>query len=196
MRTLLILGAGGHGKVVAEAALLSRTWEKVAFVDDRWPELQSCFGLPVLSNIAGLFEIAPLWTAGISAVGNNILRKQWLQKIRESALDLGTVIHPTASVSPTANIGGGTAIMALAMVGVDAQIGEGSIINAHSTVDHDAKLGDFVHLGVGVHLAGEVQIGSNVWLKVGCCVSYQVIVAEGAVCGPGTVLCVRENSTL
>lgn len=195
MGTLLILGAGGHGKAVAETALLSKIWEKVAFVDDRWPELQSCFGLPVLSNIAGLSEVASFWTDGIPAVGNNIVRKQWLQKIRESGLGLGTVIHPSASVSLTANIGGGTAIMALAMVGVDAQIGEGSIINAHSTVDHDAKLGDFVHLGVGVHLAGEVQVGSNAWLQVGCCVSYRVIIAEGEVCDPGTILCARERST-
>lgn len=195
MKTLLILGAGGHGKVAAEAALLSKAWEKVAFVDDRWPELQSCCGLPVLSNIAGLSEIAPLWTDGIPAVGNNILRKKWVQIIRESGLGLGTVIHPSAIVSSMANIGGGTAIMALAMVGVDVQIGEGSIINAHSTVDHDARLGDFVHLGVGVHLAGGVQIESSAWIQAGSCAGYGVKVGEGEVCDPGTVLCAREKST-
>jgi len=186
--TLLILGAGGHGKALAEAALLSKTWGKVAFIDDRWPDLQSFFGLPVLSNIAGLPEIASQWTAGIPGVGNNSLRKKWLQIIRDTGLNLATVIHPSASVSSTANIGDGTAIMALAMVGVDVQIGEGSIINAHSTVDHDVILADFAHLGVGVHLAGGVQIGSSAWLQAGSCAAYRVVVADDEICEPGTIL--------
>lgn len=192
-KTLLILGAGGHGKAVAEAALLSKTWQKVAFVDDRWPELQSVFGLPVLSNIEGLSSIVSQWTSGIPAVGNNGVRKNWLQIIRDSGLNLATVVHPSACVSSSAKIGEGTAIMALAMVGVDVQIGEGSIVNAHCAVDHDATLADFAHLGVGVHLAGGVQIGSSAWLQAGTCAGYQVIVADGEICKPGTVLCVTDR---
>lgn len=188
MASLLILGAGGHGKAVAEAALLSKAWQNVAFVDDRWPELQAVFGLPVLSNIEGLSTIASQWTAGIPAVGNNVVRKNWVQIIRDSGLGLATVIHPSACVSSTAKIGAGTVIMALAMVGVDVQVGEGSIINAHSTVDHDAQLKDYAHLGVGVHLAGGVQVGLSAWLQAGSCAGYLAVVADGEVCRPGTQL--------
>lgn len=187
-RTLLILGAGGHGKAVAEAALLSKSWQKVAFVDDRWPELQTVFGLPVLSNIEGLSIIASQWSSGIPAVGNNDVRKHWMQIIRDSGLGLATVVHPTACVSSSAKIGAGSVIMALAMVGVDVQVGEGSIINAHSTVDHDAQLKDYVHLGVGVHLAGGVKIGSSAWLQAGSCAAQLAVVADGEVCRPGSLL--------
>jgi len=186
--TLLILGAGGHGKAVAEAALLSGIWKKVAFVDDRWPNLRTVFGLPVISNIAGLSDISSQWEAAIAAVGQNSLRQQWLKVIRTAGLASATVVHPSACVSPSAVIGEGTAIMALAMIGVDVSIGECSIINAHTTVDHDVRLGSFVHLGIGVHLAGGVQIGSNVWLQVGCCASYGVVVADNVVYMPKTVL--------
>jgi sugar O-acyltransferase (sialic acid O-acetyltransferase NeuD family) len=186
--TLLILGAGGHGKAIAEAALLSGVWSKVAFVDDRWPSLNTVFGLPVLSNIAGLSEVSSQWDAAIPAVGQNSLRQQWLKAIRTAGLTAATVVHPSACVSPSAVIGEGTAIMALAMIGVDVSIGECSIINAHATVDHDVRLGSFVHLGIGVHLAGGVQIGSNVWLQAGCCAGCGVVVADNEVCMPSTVL--------
>lgn len=185
---LLILGAGGHGKAVAEAALLSGDWDSIAFVDDRWPSLQEFFGWPVVSNAVNLSEIAPAWVFAIAAVGNNLLREQWLQTIRATGLKLATVIHPAASVSLSAQVGQGSAIMALAMVGTDAQLGEGVIVNAHATVDHDAKLGDFAHLGVGVHLAGGVQIGNHAWLQAGSCAGYHVVVPDRMVCKPGTIL--------
>ena len=91
-------------------------------------------------------------------------------------------------MSATAQIGAGTAIMALAMVGVDALIGEGAIVNASATVDHDASLGDFAHLGVGVQLAGGVKIGARAWLQAGCSAGYRVVVCDGVVCAPGSVL--------
>lgn len=186
---LLILGAGGHGKAVAEAALLSGKWHDIAFVDDCWPHKSTVFGINIVSNIEGLTQIASEWTAATPAVGNNALRQQWMRVINSVNMPMATVIHPSACVSSSAIIGSGTAIMALAMIGVDVLIGECSIINAHSTVDHDVRLGDFVHLGVGVHLAGGVQVGSNVWLQVGCCVGYGVVVADNEIRMPGTVLC-------
>ncbi len=186
--TLLILGAGGHGKAVAEAALLSGFWTDIAFIDDSWPQVQMIFGLPILSNIAGLTEVASKYSAGIVAVGSNTLRQKWSNLLRDAGLPLATIIHPSACVSSTANIGEGSTIMALAMVGVDVSIGECSIINAHSTVDHDVKLGDYVHLGVGVHLAGGVKIGHRAWLQVGTCVGYQVSIEDDCICDSGTIL--------
>jgi sugar O-acyltransferase (sialic acid O-acetyltransferase NeuD family) len=187
-RTLLVLGAGGHGKAVAEAALLSGAWQRVLFVDDRWPELRESFGLPVIANLAGLPAVAGQAEAAIAAVGNNGLREQWLAAIRSAKLSVATVIHPRACISPSARIGAGTAIMAMAMVGVDVQIGEGAIVNAGAVVDHDASLGDLSHLGVGVKIAGGVRVGACAWLQAGCCASYRVVVADGAQFAPGTAL--------
>jgi len=186
--TLLIIGAGGHGKAVAEAALLSGEWQRIAFADDRWPELRETFGWPVVSDVAGLAVLQGTAAGAIAAVGNNAVREQWVEVIRAAGLPLVTVVHPRACVSAYAVIGAGAAIMALAMVGVDALIGEGAIVNANVTVDHDASLGDFAHLGVGVQLAGGVKIGARAWLQAGCSAGYQVVVGDGVVCAPGTVL--------
>jgi sugar O-acyltransferase (sialic acid O-acetyltransferase NeuD family) len=186
--TLLVIGVGGHGKAVAEAALLSGAWQRIVFVDDRWPQLTESFGWPVISDVAGLAALDRGVAGAIAAVGNNVLRERCAEAIRAADLPLVSVVHPNACVSATAALGAGTAIMALAMVGVDACIGEGAIVNAHATVDHDVVLGDFAHLGVGVHLAGGVKVGSRAWLQAGCSAGYRVVVEDGAVCAPGTVL--------
>lgn len=187
-RTLLIIGAGGHGKAVAEAALLSGEWQGIVFVDDRWPELRESFGWPVVTNVAGLAALEIEVAGAIAAVGKNAVREECVKAIYAAGLPLITVVHPRACVSAAASIGAGTAIMALAMVGVDAVIGEAAIVNAHATVDHDASLGDFAHLGVGVQLAGGVQVGARAWLQAGCSAGYQVVVDDGVVCAPGMVL--------
>tara|TARA_R110002073_G_scaffold25832_3_gene85295 strand:- start:28624 stop:29202 length:579 start_codon:yes stop_codon:yes gene_type:complete len=187
-RTLLVIGAGGHGKAVAEAALLSGEWQAVTFADDRWPELKESFGCPVISNLAGLVDIAATVDAAIAAVGNNGVREQWCESIVAAGLQLATVIHPRAFVSATATLGAGTAVMAMAMVGVDAVLGRGVIVNAGAIVDHDVSLDEFAHLGVGVQLAGGVKVEARAWLQAGCCAGYGVVVAEAAVVAPGTAL--------
>lgn len=187
-KTLLILGAGGHGKAVAEATLLCGQWQHVLFVDGRWPQLQESFGLPVLANMANLTKVAKQAQAAIAAVGDNIVREAWVAAIAKANLPLATVVHPSACVSLSAKIGAGSAIMALAMVGVDAKVGQAVIINANATLDHDASLGDFAHLGVGVQISGGVHVGARAWLQVGCCAGYRVVVADGVQIGPGTVL--------
>lgn len=187
-KILLILGAGGHGKAVAEAALLSGDWQSVLFLDDRWPQLQESLGFPVVADIAELAGACQQAQAAIVAVGNNALREQWMEAVRAVGLPLTTVVHPQACVSPSAQVGEGCAIMALAMVGVDVRIGSGAIVNAHATVDHDASLGDFAHLGVGVQIAGGVHVGARAWLQAGCCAGYRVVVPDGAQVGPGMAL--------
>lgn len=187
-RTLLILGAGGHGRAVAEAALLSKQWESIVFADDCWPTVLEVSGFPVISDIAGIGSLTIPLGGAIAAVGNNALREQWTQEIIKAGFPLMTVVHPSACVSLSASIGQGTAIMAMSMIGVNVVIGEGAIVNANSTVDHDATLGDFAHLGVGVQLAGGVRVGHRAWLQAGCCAGYHVDVADGSVVLPGTAL--------
>ena len=150
--------------------------------------LRETFGWPVVADVAGLAALEVTVAGAIAAVGNNAVREQWVKAIRATGLPPVTVVHPRAYVSAAATIGEGSAIMALAMVGVDAAIGEAAIVNANATVDHDASLGDFAHLGVGVQLAGGVKIGARAWLQAGCSAGYRVVVGDGVVCAPGTVL--------
>lgn len=186
--TLLILGAGGHGRAVAEAALSSGQWQSVRFLDDRWPGLSELYGIPLVGKPDDVTAHAVSGHAAIAAVGNNALREQWSQLIESAGLPLATVIHPRAFVSDDAEVGRGVAVMAMAMVGVGAILGQGAIVNANATVDHDAVLGVYAHLGVGVQLAGGVKVGARAWLQAGCCAGYHVVVQEGALHAPGTVL--------
>ncbi len=187
-KTLLILGAGGHGKAVAESALLTGQWQRVLFVDDRWPALQESFGLPVVSDVAGLAKCVDKAQGAIAAVGHNQVREKWCAAIEQAGIDLVSVVHPRAYVSASVALGAGTAVMALAMVGADAKVGRGAIINANATLDHDAILGDFAHLGVGVQIAGGVQVGARAWLQAGCSAGYNVVVPEAENIPAGTAL--------
>ncbi|GGK10622.1 acetyltransferase [Pseudomonas matsuisoli] len=188
MKTLLILGAGGHGKSVAEAALLGGLWQRVVFADDRWPKLEHCFGCDVVSDIAGLARLSGKVQGAIAAVGNNERRESWCRSIEDTNIPLVTVIHPRAFVSGSATIGLGCAIMAGTIVGTDAVLGRAAILNAGAIVDHDAVLDDLAHIGVGVSLAGGVRVGRRAWLQAGVSAGYGVAVGDGAVVTPGMVL--------
>lgn len=191
LRTLLVLGAGGHGKSVAEAALLSGEWQRVCFLDDRWPQLEVVCGIDVIGDLDSLLEPGLSVAGGIAAVGNNSLRKAWVERIKAAGIEVVSIVHPRAWISPSAHIGQGVAVLAMAVIGTDARLGQGAIVNAGALVDHDVCVGDFAHLGVGVNLAGGVQVGASAWLQAGCSAGYGVSVASGDVVAPGTALQAR-----
>ncbi len=188
LRTLLVLGAGGHGKAVAEAALLSGEWQRVCFLDDRWPQLEVVCGIDVIGDLDSLLEPGLSVAGGIAAVGNNSLREAWVERIKAAGIEVVSIVHPRAWISPSAHIGQGVAALAMAVIGTDARLGRGAIVNAGAVVDHDVCIGDFAHLGVGVNLAGGVHVGASAWLQAGCNAGYGVSVASGDVVAPGTAL--------
>lgn len=178
MQTLTIIGAGGHGKVVADVAL-AMGYVDISFLDDCYPVRQligvwPIRGKPDLQNTEHRF----------CAIGANTRRAQLFE-----TLDLGNtpvLIHPFSSVSPSAMVGNGTLMAAGAIVSVDVQIGRGVILNTGCSVDHDCVLGDFVHVSPGVRLAGNVSVGDRTWIGLGAVVregvklGTDVIVAAGA----------------
>lgn len=188
MRTLLVLGAGGHGKSVAEAALLSKEWDKVAFLDDAWPAVTEALGCQVVGKVSDIASIADECQGAIAAVGNNAVREQWIEQIELAGVELVSVVHPRAWVSPSAKVGAGTAVMAGAVVGAVSEVGRGVVINANATVDHDVVMEELSHIGVGVQLAGGVRVGARAWLQAGSSCGYNVVVEAGVLHGPGTVL--------
>lgn len=187
-KTLLVLGAGGHGKAVAEAALLGDEWNTVVFLDGAWPKVTEALGCEVAGKVADIASFTGRCQGTVAAVGNNSVREQWISRIEQAGLKLVSVVHPNAWVSPSAKIGAGTAVMAGAVIGTLAEVGQGVIINANATVDHDVVMEDLSHIGVGVQLAGGVKIGARAWLQAGSSCGYGVVVEEGMTFGPGTVL--------
>lgn len=187
-KKLIIVGAGGHGRAVAEAALLSAAWAEVIFIDDGYPAHQTSGRWPIVADTQSLSALIKRGDDVIVAIGNQATRKRLFDTARAAGATMATVIHPSAWVSADADVGEGTAIMAGAIVGIQAKLGVGTIVNANATVDHDAVLGDFAHLGVGVQLAGGVIVGDLAWLQAGACAGYRVKVPPSMVVAPGTAL--------
>lgn len=189
VKRLVILGAGGHGQAVAEAAHMMGAWDSIAFLDDGLsPPAEVCPGMPVLGTVADAPHLMSDQDECLVAIGNQQLRRELTEKLLTDGMRFATVIHPRAWVSAAAVLEEGVTVMAGAVVGGRAQVGRGVIINANATVDHDAILEDFVHLGVGVQLAGGVIVRAGAWLQSGVSAGYRVVVPAQAVIEPGTAL--------
>lgn len=174
MKRLLILGAGGYGRTVAEAALLNGEWERVDMLDDSFPAVTSSSRYTVVGKITDLQRLATKYDAAVCAIGNGQVRKALTEAILAAGLPLATIIHPRAYVSVDANIDAGTTIMAGAVVGPYANIGQGCILNANATADHDSIMEDYAHLGVGVAIAGSAVLREGAWLQAGRNAGYGV----------------------
>lgn len=167
---LLILGAGGYGLAVAEAAELSGQWQEIMFADDRWPETQHVDGYNIVTNIASLNQLETTHFQAIVAVGNNALRQQWQQTLRALGIELTSVIHPHSMISPTAQIGLGVSVMAGCIISRKTVINDGVILNIGTLLDHDVVIEEFAHLSVGVKVAGGQTIAAHSFLEVGTCI--------------------------
>ena len=190
MSKLLILGAGGHGKVVAECALSLGLYTEIAFLDDDVKVvgqliLSSC---PVLGTFSDASDLAYKFSEAFVALGNNRARVDLINSLKKIGYRIPSLIHPAAYVSKFARIESGTVIMAGAVVNVDAHIGVGGIINTGASVDHDCLLGMGVHLSPGARLGGTVRVGDYTWICMGACVVNNVRVGEGSVVAAGAAV--------
>jgi sugar O-acyltransferase (sialic acid O-acetyltransferase NeuD family) len=182
---LIVVGAGGHGRSVAEIALSGDEYELVGFLDDASPELKAVWGHPVLGRLAALQDARASADAIIVAIGNNRLRQQLCDRAEAAGFRLVSVIHPRSIVSPRATIGAGSAIMAGAIVGTEAVLGRGVIVNSGAVVDHHCRVDDFGHLGTNSSMAGGAVLGSCAWMQSGSSLGYRVAVPPDAVLLPG-----------
>jgi sugar O-acyltransferase (sialic acid O-acetyltransferase NeuD family) len=188
---ILIVGAGGHGQVVADILQAQRVAgddvDVIGFVDDD-PELegQDRLGRPILGNLAAITGIAH--DAVVLAVGDNTRRACLDQDMRRAGQRFATAKHPSALIAGGASVGDGSMICARVVVGCCSRVGRGVILNTACTVDHHARLDDFVHVAPGVHLGGDVSIGSRSMLGIGAIVLPGVSIGCGAVVGAGAVV--------
>lgn len=182
---LLVIGAGGHGRSVAEAVLMAGEYELAGFADDGWETLREVWGHPVLGGTEDLAALRGHAGRAVVALGNNAARERLHGVLRGLGFELATIVHPRAFVSPRAFLGAGCAVMAGAVVGTEAQLGEGVIVNCGAIVDHHATVEDFGHLGVNACMAGGTLLGRGGWMQAGSALGYGVRIPAGAVLGPG-----------
>ena len=183
-KQLVIIGAGGHGSVIADIARLNG-YESIVFLDDARTERAD--GYPVLGKV----EEAPRFMPDadfILAIGNNATRKRLQTRLADQGARLATLIHPAAVIGENVTVGKGTAIMAGAVVNPGTSVGDGVILNTCSSVDHDCRVGDFVHIAVGAHLCGAVTVGKSSCICAGATVINNVSVCDDTTVGAGAVV--------
>lgn len=186
-RRLALLGAGGHGKVVADCALLCG-WEDVVFYDDAWPRTAVNGPWPVQGTSEDLKRDLPRYAGVVVTIGSNRIRLDKLRWLQDLGAPLVSVVHPGAHVSGFAHLGLGTVVMAGAVINIDASIGQACIVNTGATVDHDCQLADGVHISPGAHLSGQVSVGEASWIGTGAVVRQCLDIGPDVTVGAGAVV--------
>jgi sugar O-acyltransferase (sialic acid O-acetyltransferase NeuD family) len=175
-----LIGAGGHGKVVADTARAAG-WTDISFFDPAFPERRHNGEWPIVGTNPSDRE-----GAMFCAIGDNATRARIFAQYDLRASP--ALCHPSAILSPSVRLGSGTLIVAGAIVNADAQIGQGAILNTGCSVDHDCVLGDFVHISPGARLAGNVHVGARSWIGIGAVIREGIRVGCDAVIGAGAAV--------
>lgn len=184
---LAVLGASGHGKVVADAAECSG-WTSITFFDDAWPGVKDNGPWAIDGDTSSLLERLAEFDGVVVAIGNNRVRAEKQSSLSVAGGRLATVVHPSAVVSLHATIGDGAVVFGNAVVNACAIVGAGAIVNTGAVVEHDCVVGEFAHISPNAVLAGGVHLGREAW--VGACASVRqlVMVGAGSVVGMGAVV--------
>lgn len=179
---LVIIGAGGHGKVVADIAM-KNLYSNIFYVDDIVKG--SCMGISIIGTSTILDKLNDDNTDFIIAVGNNERRKEIAQKYD---LNWVTLVHPSAHVGINVKLGIGTVIMAGAVINPCTTIGNHCIINTCAVVEHDNILNDYVHISPNVALGGTVCVGEATHVGIGATVKNNVNICSNCIIGAGAVV--------
>ncbi|MFZ5968917.1 MAG: acetyltransferase [Bacillota bacterium] len=187
MSKLMILGAGGHGKVVAEIAELMKQWDEIVFLDDN-KELKEVNGHTVIGGLRDYKVYKDQYNFAFVAIGNNKFRTKLIYELLEYGYKIPVLIHPFTAVSSNAQLDIGTVVMAGAVINPNTRIGKGCIINTSCSVDHDCVLGAGVHISPGARIGGTVIIGENSWICIGSSVSNNINIGNNSIVASGAVV--------
>jgi UDP-perosamine 4-acetyltransferase len=189
--SVVVLGAGGHGKVVINALQVAGV-KVVACLDAaRDQQGRSVLGVQIVGGDERLSGFPPgevLLANGVGSVGDVTVRRGVFERMHRQRYRFVTVRHPSAVIAPDADLGEGVQVMAGAVIQPGCRIGVNGIINTGASVDHDCKLGDHVHVAPGAVLSGEVVVGDESHIGVGATVKQGVRIGKGAIVAAGAVV--------
>ena len=183
MKKVVIIGASGHGKVIAD--IIKKSGDTVqGYLDDDESLGDEFYGYPLFGKVECFADMRG--SAFVIAIGNGAIRRRITGMMGN--VDWYTAIHPSAVIADGTSIGEGTVIMAGAVIGPDVRIGRHCIINTSSVVEHDNEIEDFVHISVGTKLAGTVHVGEGSWIGIGAVVSNNLSICADCMVGAGAVV--------
>jgi len=188
-RSLLVIGGGGHAKVVIDLVLRGKEWKIAGILDDAPAAAgKSVLGCTVLGGTERLRGFAQDGTGFVVAIGSNAARERLQKAASAAGLVPVALVHPAATVAESARIGAGAVVMAGAVINADAVIGDGAIVNTGALVDHDCEIGDYCHIAPGVSLCGTVRVGPRTLIGVGASVLPGVSIGSDCVIGAGAAV--------
>lgn len=180
MKNLIIIGAGGHGRVVEDIAHRCG-YLKTFFLDD----------ITRFKNVIGKSADYVKYidqSVFFVAIGNSKVRKKIFNELIENNAQVVSLIDPSAVISKSAEIGEGTVVMPGTVINAGTIIGKGNIVNTCASVDHDCVVGDFSHISVGARLCGTVSVGNAVWIGAGATVINNISICDECMIGAGAVV--------
>jgi UDP-perosamine 4-acetyltransferase len=184
----VVIGAGGHAKVVLEAMTAAGNFDVIGLVDPR-PAADSVLGVPVIGGDDVLERLpAERVTDAVVALGSNRARQAVGERLMALGYALPPVVHPAALVSPSARLGAGVVVMARAVISTLAEVGDLAIINTGAVVEHDNRIGRAAHVAPGVALAGTVTVGDRALVGAGAAARPGVRIGADAVVGAGSAV--------
>ena len=187
---LLILGSGGHAKVLLEA-LFQEQYKIIGVVTPHLDSGTDYLGLTVIGSDEAVFEYDTQEILLINGVGS-LPEKQYRWDLsvtmRERGYRFGSVIHPNSTIATDVLFAEGVQLMAGAIIQPGCKIGRDSIINTGVQIDHDSIVGDQCHIAPGVTISGDVQVGNNVHIGTGVQVIQGINIGEGSVIAAGTTV--------
>ena len=197
MKHLAILGASGHGKVVADIALASG-WEKISFFDDAWPKVTQNGQWAVVGNTTELIQQSESFDGVIVAIGDCNIRWKKQQTLSNNKFKLVTLVHPMSFISPSSILGDGCVIMAGAVVNADVRIGDCCIVNSGAIIEHDCIIEYAVHIAPRAVLSGNSFVAACSWVGVGAVIKQGCKVGKNAMVGAAAVVLdvVLDNDTV
>lgn len=187
MGSLLIIGAGGHGKVVAEAAELENKYDEIAFLDDN-NEVDKIYDFSIIGKVKDYKIFKNKYKYAFVAIGNNEVRLKLIDELLKEGFIVPVIIHPRATVSKYSKIELGTVALSGSIVNVNCSIGKGCILNINSTLDHDSNLGDGVHISSGSVIRSMVNIGKLSTIRAGACITQGKIIEKNTIINAGIVI--------
>lgn len=191
-RKLLLIGAGGHCRVILDLLLQVKEYEIAGILDLKERVGDNVFGVPVVGTD---LDLPKFFKKGIKycfisvgSVGDPRVRIKLYNLARKAGFIFPNLIHPSALISPRASLGVGNYIAPGVIINANAQIGNQCIINTGAIIEHDCKLGDFVHVSPGSVLSGTVNIGDGSHIGTGSFVVQNLTIGARTVIGAGSVI--------
>lgn len=191
-KKIVLLGGGGHCKVVIDAIKCGKKYDIYGIVDPKLKKGEKVLGVPVVGSDSELKDIFKkgikdaLITVG--SVGDPTVRKKLHSLAKSIGFDFPTVVHPKAVVADDVKIGKGTFVAASVTINSGTSIGDNAIINTSSSIDHDCVIGDFVHVAPGAVLSGGVKVGRDTHIGTGANVVHSVSIKEKSFIKAGSLV--------